>query len=153
MQLKYCITSQKYDRDVSKHPTRGAEKIEKMMGIRWSVEEDKITAIPNYNLHGTSRGKPLGPPLKNMTDQEIQDLPITRMIFLRFSAQTYCKLANLLGPLMFATKVLSSRACELATVDEPNLDLQECDPDFVTLCREFIGNLRRVENIFSFKHC
>ena len=92
--------------------------MEKMMGIRWSVEDDTITAIPNNNLHGTCRGKPLGPPVKAMTDQEIQDLPITRMTFLRLSAQCYCKLANLLGPLMFATKVLTSRACEIASVDE-----------------------------------
>ena len=103
--------------------------MEKMMGIRWSVEEDTITAIPSYNLHGTSRGKPLGPPLKAVTDQEIQDMPITRMTWLRLSAQCYCKLANLLGPLMFATKVLTSRACEIASVDELNLDLQERDPD------------------------
>ena len=93
----------------------------------------------------------MGPPLKAMTDQEIQDLPITRMTFLRLSAQCYCKLANLLGPLMFATKMLTSRACEIASVDELNLDLQERDPEFVILCKEFIGNLRRVEDIIPFK--
>ena len=82
MKLKYCITSKEHDQDVFKHPKRGAEIVEKMMGIRWSVEDDTITAIPGYNLHGTCRGKPLGPPLKAMTDQEIQDLPITRMTFL-----------------------------------------------------------------------
>ena len=46
MQLKYCITSQEHDKDVLKHPTRGAERIEKMMGIRWQLEEDTITAVP-----------------------------------------------------------------------------------------------------------
>ena len=97
------------------------------MGIRWSVQNDTITAVPNYNLHGSARGKPLGPPLKEMTDQEIQNMPITRMTFLRLSAQCYCKLANILGPLMFATKELTSRACEIATIDELNLDLQERD--------------------------
>ena len=89
MKLKYCITSKEFNKNVFNHPKRGAEIIEKMMGIRWSVEEDTITAIPNYNLHGTSRGKALGPPLKVMTDQEIQDFSITRMTFLRLSAQYY----------------------------------------------------------------
>ena len=54
---------------------------------------------------------------------------------------------------MFATKVLSSRACELASVDELNLDLIERDSDFVALCKEFISNLRRVEDIIPFKRC
>jgi hypothetical protein len=54
---------------------------------------------------------------------------------------------------MFATKVLSSRACELASVDELNLDLIERDPDFVALCKEFISNLRKVEDIIPFKRC
>ena len=54
---------------------------------------------------------------------------------------------------MFATKVLSSRACELASVDELNLDLIERDPDFVALCKEFISNLRNVEDIIPFKRC
>ena len=88
-----------------------------------------------------------------MTDQEIQDLSITRMTFFRLSAQCYCKLANLLGPLMFATKVLTSRACEIATVDELNLDLQERDSEFVALCKEFISNLRKIEEIIPFKRC
>ena len=54
---------------------------------------------------------------------------------------------------MFATKVLTSRACEIASVDELNLDLQERDPEFVILCKEFIGNLRRIEDIIPFKRC
>ena len=54
---------------------------------------------------------------------------------------------------MFATKVLTSRACEIASVDELNLDLQERDSEFVALCKEFIGNLRKIEEIIPFKRC
>jgi hypothetical protein len=75
------------------------------------------------------------------------------MTFLRLSAQTYNKLANVLGPLMFSTKVLSSRACELASVNELNEDLAERDPEFVIFCRQFILNLRNVDKILPFPRC
>ena len=91
MGLKYCITSKKHDETVLEHPTRGPEDVEKMMGILWSISEDTITAIPKYNLHGSARGRELGPLLKNMSEEEVLNLPITRMTFLRLSAQTYNK--------------------------------------------------------------
>ena len=153
MRLKYCITSKEYDKTVLEHPTRGPEDVEKMMGILWSIPNDTITAVPNYNLHGSARGRALGPPLKNMTKEEVLKLPITRMTFLRLSAQTYNKLANILGPLMFSTKVLSSRVCELASVNELNVDLYDRDPEFVNFCRQFILNLRNVEEILPFPRC
>ena len=68
MSLKNCITAQKYDEKVLEHPNTGAETIEKTMGLLWSVTEDTITAIPRYNLFGSSRGKELGPSLKDMTE-------------------------------------------------------------------------------------
>ena len=109
-----------------------------------------MTAVPRYNIHGNARGRPLGPPLKEMSDEEIRRIIISRMIFLRISAQTYDKMANILGPLMFSCKVLSSRACELASVDELEEDLIHRDPEFVNFCREFLVNLKRVEQIVPF---
>ena len=86
MPLKYCITNVKIDPSVLDHPARVPEKIEKLLGIHWNLIDDTITAIPKYKLHGTSRGKELGPLLRDMSDKEIMDLPITRMVFLRLSA-------------------------------------------------------------------
>ena len=125
--------------------------LEKALGIHWSVPEDTIIAIPHYNLFGSSRGKEIRPLLKDMTKEEIMDLIITRMTFLRLSAQTYNKLANLLGPLILSLKVLSSRSCELASVDELELDLTERDPDFTKYARQFILNLQRIKEIVPFK--
>ena len=151
--LKYCITCKEYNEKVLEHQTRGAEDIEKMMGILWSISEDTITATPKYNLYGSARGLQLGPLLKNMSEEEVQGLTITRMTFLRLSAQTYNKLANVLGPLMFSTKVLSSRACELASVNELNEDLAERDQEFVAFCKQFILNLRNLDKIIPFHRC
>ena len=102
MDLKYCITSKEYDEEVLNHPVRGNEETEKTLGLIWSVVNDTLTAVPRYNIHGTSRGKPLGPLLKDMTDEEVRGIIITRMIFLRISAQTYDKMAYILGPLIFS---------------------------------------------------
>ena len=144
MKLKYCITSQEHDSAVLKHPVRGAEVLEKALGIHWSVPNDTI-------ISGSLRGKEVGPLLKDMTEEDIMNLVITRMTFLRLSAQTYNKLANLLGPLIFSLKVLSSRSCELASVDELEMDLSETDPDFVKYAKQFILNLKRIDEITPFK--
>ena len=82
MDLKYLITSQKYDPEVLKHPKRGSTKIERTLGLLWNVVDDTITALPKYNIFGTSRGKPLGPDLIEMDDELIMKLKITRLLFL-----------------------------------------------------------------------
>ena len=66
---------------------------------------------------------------------------------------TYDKMSNILGPLMFSCKVLSSRACELNSVDELEEDLNHRDPEFVDFCRGFLINLKRVEQIVPFPRC
>ena len=133
MGLKYCISSQKFDPMVLEHPKRGPEVVEKTMGLLWNVVEDTITAIPKYNLFGTARGKQLGVPLVDMTEQQVLQQDISRLTLLRLAAQTYDKLAYILGPLMLACKVLSSRACELATLKEMEMSPKDCDPGFVRL--------------------
>ena len=88
-----------------------------------------------------------------MSDEEIGGIKISRMIFLRISAQTYDKMSNILGPLMFSCKVLSIRACELASVDELEEDLASRDPEFIDFCRGFLINLKRVEQVVPFSRC
>ena len=81
------------------------------------------------------------------------ELPITRMVFLRLSAQTYSKLANLLGPLIMSTKALSSRSCELASLDELEVDLEDRDPEFVKYARRYIINLKKIDTIVPIPRC
>ena len=75
------------------------------------------------------------------------------MTFLRLSAQTYSRLGNLLGPLITAIKILASRSCELAGINELDVDLEDRDAQFVKFAREFIVNLRKVKQIKPFARC
>ena len=106
MPLKYTITAKKYDDKVLENTERGDSPVEKMLGIIWNLEDDTIIALPRYNLYGSNRGKELVPFLKDMTSQQILDTPVSRLTLLRITAQTYCKLQNLLGPLVMSTKAL-----------------------------------------------
>ena len=99
---------------------------------------------------GTSQGKPLGPDLIEMDDELIMKLKITRLLFLRLSAQKYCRLGNLIGPLITCIKALSSRACEIAGVHELELDLEERDPAFVYWSRTFIKKLETYQRNLTF---
>ena len=123
------------------------------MGLLWDVVDDTITALPRYNLHGSNRGKNNGPDLVDMEVTEIMNMQITRMTFLRLSAQTYSRLGNLLGPLITAIKILASRSCELAGINESEVDLKDRDEEFVTFAKEFIVNLRKVKQIRPFARC
>ena len=151
--LKYLITSLENDPNVMEDPKRGANKIEKTMGLLWDIIEDTILALPKYNLHGTNRGKSLGPDLTDMPNSEILKMKITRMTFLRLAAQTYSRLGNLLGPLITCIKILASRSCELAGVQELDEDLSIRDKSFVEFARTFIINLKKVKEIRPFKRC
>ena len=52
-----------------------------------------------------------------------------------------------------STKGLSSRACELAGVDELEVDLETKDPEFVAWAKTYIINLRNIEEILPFRRC
>ena len=123
LSLKYQITSVEWDPNVLENPKRGPNKIEKTMGLLWDIVEDTIMALPRYNLYSTNHGKSLWPDLTEMADSEILKMKITRMTFLRLAAQTYSRLGNLLGTLITCIKVLASRSCELAGVNELDEDL------------------------------
>ena len=103
--LKYLISTQEFEPEVMKNPKRGPNQIEKTMGLLWNIIDDTISALPRYNLHGSSRGKANGPDLVDMKTEDIMKMLITRMTFLRLSAQTYSRLGNLLGPLITAIKI------------------------------------------------
>ena len=94
--LKYLISNQEHEPDVMKNPKRGPNQIEKTMGLLWNIIDDTISAVPRYNLHGSSRGKANGLDLVDMRTEDIMKMVITRMTFLRLSAQTYSRLGNLL---------------------------------------------------------
>ena len=113
--------------------------------------EDTIIALPKYNFYGTLRGKPQGPDLIEMENELIMKLKITRLLFLRLSAQTYGRLGNLIGPIITCIKAKSSRACEIAGVHELELDLEERVPDFVHWSRIFIKNLKHIKEILPFR--
>ena len=131
------------------------EVTQKMLGIIWNLEDDTIIALPRYNLYGSNRGKELVPLLKDMTSQHILDTPVSRLTLLRITAQTYCKLQNLLGPLVMSTKALSSRAwaCELSNVNELEVDLKSKDPEFAASAQGYIVNLRKIDQILPFRRC
>ena len=79
-----------------------------------------------------------------MTSQHILNTPVSRLTLLRITAQTYCKLQNLLGPLVMSTKALSSRACELSNINELEVDLKTKDPEFAAWAKGYIVNLRKL---------
>ena len=93
----------------------------------------------------------MGPNLEDMSDEDIMKAPPSRLTFLRLTAQGYCKMQNLLGPLITSTKALASRSCELASTQELEMDLTERDPEFTRFARRFIVNLKRIDEIVPFR--
>merc|ERR1711954_118712 len=86
-----------------------------------------------------------------MTEEEILNQPITRLTFLRLTAQSYNRMQDILGPLLISVKAFASRSCELATVNEMEMDLNERDSEFVKTAKTFILNLRKVGEIKPFQ--
>ena len=144
--LKYCITGWKYDKEVFKDPKRGESEIEKMLGIEWNLRTDCISALPTYNAYGSSRGKILGPNLIDMDDEDIKNLVISRLLWLRICAQSYSRLGNLLAPVIMSCKILASRSCELSSSEEMEVDLTSRDPEFAEVSKQFLLNLKMIQD-------
>jgi len=88
-----------------------------------------------------------------MEISEIMKMKITRMTFLRLSAQTYSRLGNLLVPLITGINILASRSCELAGIHELQENLRSRDESFVKFARGFIINFKKVKEIRPFARC
>ena len=151
MDLKYVITSLEHDPSVLDNQSRGPQVEERLLGLNWDLRTDTVSAKPRYNLFGTARGAILGPNLEDMEIKEIIEAPLSRLTFLRLTAQSYNKLQNLLGPLITSIKALASRNCELASVKEIEMDLAPRDPEFIAWARKFIIGLRGVNGIIPFR--
>ena len=151
MPLKYIITSCNFDPDVLADEARGPDPCERLLGLNWSLLDDSLTAVPDFNVHGSARGAKLGPSLFEMSDKQILETPITRLIIMRLAAQSYNRLQDILGPLTTSIKGLVSRSCELASIDEMNVDLEARDAGFCSVVRKFIMNLRKVAEIRPFR--
>ena len=135
-----------YDKEVFSDPKRGESQVEKMLGIQWNLKTDCISALPQYNVYGSARGKILGPNLTDMADEEIKNLVISRLLWLRVCAQSYSRLGNLLAPVIMSCKVLASRSCELSSTEEMEVDLTSRDPEFVEVSRNFLLNLKMIQD-------
>ena len=151
MPLKYLISCCQYDPEALTNEDRGSDPVERLLGLNWNLVQDTVTALPDFNLHGTARGVKLGPDLIEMSDDEIGAVPITRLIIMRLAAQSYNRLQDILGPLTTSVKALVSRSCELASTEEMSLDLESRDPNFCGVVRKFLMNLRKVDQIRPFR--
>ena len=149
--LKYIISSCQHDPEALAHQDRGSDPVERLLGLNWNLLQDSVTALPDFNLHGTARGAKLGKDLIEMSDEEIAVVPITRLIIMRLAAQSYNRLQDILGPLTTSIKSLVSRSCELASTEEMSLDLESRDPSFCGVVRKFIMNLRKIDCIRPFR--
>jgi hypothetical protein len=125
--------------------------LKKCLGIQWDLVSDCVSAIPRYNIYGSLRGRTLGPDLREMSEDTIMEIAISRLLWMRICAQTFSRLGNLLAPVIMSCKILASRACELASTDEMTLDLSPRDVEFVDTSKQFLLNLRRIDQVKPFK--
>ena len=147
LNLKYCISNKTAMPDVLNDPGRGNERYEPMLGLYYDVVNDTIEARPRYNIHGTSRGVALGPGLQ---ETELKPKDITRLTWMRLTAQTFDRLGNLLGPIVMSMKILASRACEMVNVQQMNVPLISIDTEFVKISLEFLENLKKIGSVKPF---
>ena len=151
MDLKYVVTDIETDPKVLQDPARGSDPSERLLGVDWCLLTDTINVSPQYSLFGSRRGARLGPLLTQMPESDILAQPITRLTFLRLTAQSYNRMQDILGPLIISIKALASRSCELASLKEMELDLSTRDENFVKTARTFILNLRKIRDIEPFR--
>ena len=82
-----------------------------------------------------------------MMTLSLGEIKITRRFLSRLCAQSYDRLGIFMSCITTGLKILTSRSCELASITEMDIDLEEKDADFVKVVGNFLKNLKLVHTI------
>ena len=80
-------------------------------------------------------------------DSFFGEIKVTRRLLPRICAQSYDRLGIFMSCITTGLKILTCHSCELASINEMDLDLKEKDADFVRVTKNFLQNLQLVHTI------
>ena len=114
------------------------------------------TILPNiyFNLSKKNRGTSGAKKLVDMDKEDFLSKSfvwgISRRIVSRLTAQAYSRLGMMLGPIVMALKILTSRACEIMGPDELDEPIAAKDVNFAKTIGKTCQELPQIKNLKPF---
>ena len=101
------------------------------LGLTWDTKKDTLQPIYHYHLKGTINGGKKSWELVGLTMEEVTELidnmVVTRTMLSKITPQSFDLSGPFLGPLKSSVKILLSRACDITSLAEKDLDLSTRD--------------------------
>ena len=106
------------------------------LAITWDTEQDTLQPIFNYHLSKKIKGVKKSWELVGLTSEEaediVKDIVVTRALLSQITPQSFDLSGIFLGPLKTSLKILLSRAFDITSVQEKDLDLATRDVPLVS---------------------
>ena len=137
--VKECLSRLSADPDCLEKSGRKSDTVT-MMGLVWNTRDDTTTPNLYLSRFEKKRGQPLGTPLPKDKDISVQD--ISRLTLSRIVPQLYDPLGGHIGIIRAQGKMLLSRSCQLADLNQLDTPLIDLDTEFGQLVFNWIVNLQ-----------
>ena len=112
------------------------------LGLTWDIEKDTLQPIYHYHLKGkineVNNTWEIVGLIPDKIEQLVENMVVTRTMLSKITPQSFDLSGPFLGPLKSSLKILLSRACDITSLAEKDLDLST--RDVKTLIKE-IGKL------------
>ena len=117
------------------------------LGITWDTTKDTLQPIFHYHLSKKVKGIKKAWDLVGLTSYKIEeilkDIVVTRTLLSQITPQSFDLCGIFLGPIKTSLKILLSRACDITSLREKDLDLLTRDVPLVSdvkiLIKEITG--------------
>ena len=141
LQLKFVI------KNVNTTEEDTHEIVQPLFGFNWNRGDDTISNNLKLNPAGYKKGLRQGKDLVDMSNDEIDNLEITRGTMLRISGQLFKNLEWLYGCCSFTWKILTSMILEITQPSELNDNIEHKDKKLCKIIKETLKDLRHVNQI------
>ena len=115
------------------------------MGLTWDIQTDTLQPIYHYHLKGKIDGINKIYEIVGLSPQQINELIenmiISRTVLAKITPQSFDISGPFLGPLKSSLKIMLSRACDITSLAEKDLDLNTRDAKLVTDVKTLYGRL------------
>ena len=119
------------------------------LGLTWDIQTDTLQPIYHYHLKGKIDGVNKIHEIVGLLPQQVNELidnmTISRTVLAKITPQSFDISGPFLGPLKSSLKIMLSRACDITSLAEKDLDLNTRDAKLVTDVKTLIKEIAKLK--------
>ena len=126
------------------------------LGLTWDTQQDTLEPIFHYHLSKKVTGIKQAYELVGLSPEEeeeiINNVVVTRSLLSQITPQSFDLTGVFLGPIKASLKIMLSRACDITSLQEKDLDLATRDASLVSDVKIMIREIVKLK-LLPWKRC